>query len=180
MKKIYIFLAIFLIGCGYIPSSKIASKILGDNVFVDVEMSPVDPKNTVAIKDAIRLGIVSRLNENLVPRDRADTILIAKIRSLTFTKLSYDKYGYVTSYRANLSVLYTLKLKDGKTITQIGNGDHDFRVSRLAKNVKDVNSIISDKDRYDAIENASKQAFNEFISAISIKGLRLDKNLSKN
>lgn len=176
MKK-FLFLFIFIfIGCGYVPSSRVAKNILGDSVFVDVKMSKIDPKNTVAIKDAIRAGMVSRLNENLVSKESANSIIEAEILSLTFTKLAYDRYGYVTSYQANLRMKYTLTTKDGKKMVFYGSGDHDFRVSRLAKNVKDVNSIISDKDRYDAIENSSRQAFDEFISAISIKSLKLDQS----
>ena len=58
-------------------------------------------------------------------------------------------------------------------------GDYDFRVSRLVKNNYDTSSIISDKDRYDAIENASAQAFDEFVSALAIKGLRVEQNLQR-
>lgn len=174
MKKIltFIFCAIFVVGCGYIPTTKVAKEILSDDIFVDVIMSKTDPQNTVAIKDAIRNGIVQRLGKNLSSKESADTYIIAKINSLRFSELTYDQFGYVTSYRADLSVNYKTKLKDGSIFSIDTVGDYDFRVSRLAKDVRDTSSVISDNDRYKAIENASKQAFDEFISALAIRGFK--------
>ena len=83
-----------------------------------------------------------------------------------------DQYGYVTSYRANLSLNFKTKLKDGRIINLKGTGDHDFRVTKLLKSVRDTSSVISDQERYSAIQNASLQAFDEFIAALSIEGLK--------
>lgn len=180
MRRILaIFSVIFLCGCGYKPSAVIANNILDDRVFVDVIMSSSDPQNTVAIKDALKSGIVERLGKELSDKKSANTHIIAKINHLRFQELTYDRLGYITSFRANLSVNYTTKLKNGEIFSVNTIGDHDFRVSKLVKNVRDTNSVISDKDRFNAIENASKQAFDEFISAVAIKGLRVDRELSK-
>lgn len=74
--------------------------------------------------------------------------------------------------RANLRLNFKTKLSDGEIFSTDTVGDYDFRVSKLVKNVRDANSVISDKDRYNAIENASKQAFDEFISALAVRGLK--------
>lgn len=166
---------IFAIGCGYRPVSKITNEILAQSVFVDVIMSKTDPQNTVAIKDAIKKGIVQRLGREFSDKSVAESYIIAKINSLSFHELSYDQYGYITSYRANLSINFSTKLKNGEIFTLNAVGDHDFKVSKLVKNVRDTNSVISDKDRYDAIENASKQAFDEFISALAVRSLKTKK-----
>ena len=170
-RVLTVFCLIFLIGCGYKPVSRIAKETMSGSVFVDVMMSKTDPQNTVAIKDAIRQGIVQRLGMSLSDKNSAQTIVVASIKSLSFSELSYDQFGYVTSYRANLVVNFSTKLKNGEIFSKDCVGDYDFKVSRLVKN----SSIMSDKDRYKAIENASAQAFDEFISALAIRGFRLER-----
>ena len=172
MKKIALFLALFfMVGCGYRPVSKITFDILGDSIFVDAIMSKTDPQNTVAIKDAVREGVVYRLHKKLASRNVAQSYIEVSISSLNFSALSY-----VTSYRANLSLNFKTKLKDGRVVNLKGTGDHDFRVTKLLKSVRDTSSVISDQERYSAIQNASLQAFDEFIAALSIEGLKNKNN----
>jgi penicillin-binding protein len=171
-----IFIAVFgtfLGGCGYAPASKITQNILDESVFVDVRIDKIDPKNSVAIKDAIRKGISSRLGRTLALKGEANSEITASIRSLSFEALTYDQLGYVTSFRANLTINFTTILKNGELFSVNTSGDHDFRVARLVKKTRDTSSIISDKDRYNAIENASAQAFDEFIARLAIKGVKL-------
>ena len=111
MKKILaVFCLVFTVGCGYKPTSKIVNEIMPNSVFVDVVMSKTDPQNTVAIKDAVRSGIVQRLGRNLADKKSADTQIIAQIKRLTFSALSYDQFGYITTYRANLTLNFKTKL----------------------------------------------------------------------
>lgn len=176
IKNLAVFaFVVLVVGCGYQPVSKITSQIMSKSVYVDVLMSKTDPQNTVAIKDAIKSGIVARLGSNLADKSSAQTYIVASIKRLTFTALTYDRYGYITSYRANLTLNFKTKLKNGEIFSKDCVGDHDFSVSRLVKNKHDTISVISDKERYDAIENASTQAFDEFISALAIKGIQLER-----
>ena len=173
MRKIfYAFIVFFMMGCGYQPVARITEDVLADTVFVDAVMSKVDPQNTVAIKDSVREGVVYRLHKSLASKEVAKSYIIVSIKSLRFTALTYDQYGYITSYRANLNLNFETKLKDGRVLNLSGSGDHDFRVTKLVKSVRDTSSVISDKDRYDAIQNASTQAFDEFIAALSVESLK--------
>lgn len=176
MKKLFLvaFFIIFVVGCGYSPVARVTEHVLGDRVFVDVAMSKTDPQNTVAIKDAVRDGVVYRLHRSLSDRASADTKIFVSIRSLTFSALTYDKFGYITSYRANLDLNFNTTLKDGRVLDISGSGDHDFRVTRLVKNSRDTSSVISDQERYDAIQNASTQAFDEFIAALAVQGYKAE------
>ena len=71
MRKILtIFCLVFIMGCGYKPTSKIVNDIMPNSVFVDVVMSKTDPQNTVAIKDAVKTGIVQRLGKELSDKSR--------------------------------------------------------------------------------------------------------------
>ncbi|NLK66209.1 MAG: penicillin-binding protein [Campylobacteraceae bacterium] len=182
-RLIYTFLAFFLLffmaGCGYQPIARVTEDALAQTVYVDVVMSKTDPQNTVAIKDAVREGVVYRLHKRLAPKETAGSYIIVSIKSLRFTALTYDQYGYVTSYRANLSLNFRTKLKDGRVLNLSGSGDHDFRVTKLVKKVRDTSSVISDKDRYDAIQNASTQAFDEFVAALAIESLKGKKEPKK-
>lgn len=176
MRAILVSIVIFfLAGCGgYTPTARIVDNIMDDSVFVDVLMSKTDPQNTVAIKDSIRSGIVKRLGKQLAPKESAKTYIIAKINSINFSELSYDPFGYGAVYKAELSVNFKTKLKDGSIANINTVGDHDFRVSGAKRNAYDLSSVISDKDRFEAIENASTQAFDEFISALAIKGFKIN------
>lgn len=168
-KFALLFIMIFIVGCGYQPAARAVDNILDDNIFVEVSMSATDPQNTVAIKDAVRSGIVKRLGKNLSPKASADTFINASISSINFEAVSYDQLGYITSYRIKLGVNFKTKLKDGTIFSKTTSGDHTFRVSRRIKSTRDISSIISDSDRYYAILDASNQAFDEFIAALSVR-----------
>ncbi|ANE35790.1 putative lipooligosaccharide transport system, OM component (LptE family) [Campylobacter iguaniorum] len=167
---------VFLFGCGYKPVSKVSDDILGDNVWVDVIMSKTDPQNTVAIKDSIREGIIKRLGKDLAQKDSSETVIVASISSLTFNPIIYDQFGYATAYKANLVVNFRVKFQNGEIRNLSTSGEYDFQVTKRVKNTRYTDSIISDKDRYEAIKNASSEAFGEFISKLAIEGFRNGKH----
>lgn len=170
----FFFIAIFLIfvGCGYKPISEITTKILDDNIWVDVKVSKSDPQNSVAIKDAIREGIKNRLGKNFAPKNLANTKIIASIKSLNFSPMIYDAYGYVTTYKAELELNYEVTFKNGNTKTITTSGESNFKAARLFKNIRNTDSATNEKDRFEAILNASNQAFDEFISRLAIESLK--------
>lgn len=173
MKTLLNLIAVFLlVGCGYKPVSKISQDILGDRIWVDVVMSKTDPQNTVAIKDSIRAGMIERLGKDLADKEDADTTILASIRSLSFSPILYDQFGYVTAYKADLTVLYNVKFSNSQTKDILTSGEYDFKITKRVKNRRYTDSVISDKDRYEAIKNASSEAFSEFISKLAIEGLK--------
>lgn len=164
-------LAFFIVGCGYKPSSVAARDILGSSVWVDVIISKTDPESTVAIKDGIKSAMLRRLGVNLVDKNEADSIIIASIKSLTFSAISYDQFGYATAYKANLVMEYRLKQKDVSIKSILTSGDYDFRVTKRLNDRRFTDSVISDNERFDAITNASLQCFDEFVSKLAMQGL---------
>lgn len=164
-------LVLFLVGCGYKPIAKLTQDMLGDFVYVDVIMSKVDPQNTVAIKDSISQGVIQKLHKTIATKDNSDSAIIASISSLDFVPVLYDDYGFVTAYKANLTMSYKVKLKDGTIKNFNTTGEYDFSVTNSLKNERYTNTIISDKDRYEAIKNASEEAFDDFISKLAIWGI---------
>ncbi|WP_086226270.1 LPS assembly lipoprotein LptE [Campylobacter devanensis] len=164
-------LAFFIAGCGYKPSSVAARDAIGSSVWVDVIISKTDPESTVVIKDGIKSAMLRRLGVNLVDKNEADSIIIASIKSLTFSAISYDQFGYATAYKANLVMEYRLKQKDVSIKSILTSGDYDFRVTKRLNDRRFTDSVISDNERFDAITNASLQCFDEFVSKLAMQGL---------
>ncbi len=168
MKFLYIFIPFLFLGCGYKPSSLYTKKVLGENIHVNINISRKDPKNSVLIKDAVNEAVVGRFDAKLVKKKDADTNLVVSIGSVSFSALSYDRDGYVISYKTKIVLNASYKTNDGKSRNFSTTGEFDFPI--------EANSVISDTKRFEAIKNASKDAINEIISKISIIGIMNKEN----
>lgn len=162
MKNFALFFALFITACGYIPTSKLASTLFGEKIYVNVELSLQDPKSSVFVADTLREMISSKLRKQLASKQEANDIINVRMNNLEFIPLIYDKNGYVVKYKARLNLDFNVVFKDGTSQSFSTRGSHNFDIS--------PNSIISDKVRTNAIRNASSEAFDEFISVIAIKG----------
>ncbi|EJP74354.1 MULTISPECIES: LPS assembly lipoprotein LptE [Campylobacter] len=167
-----IFIALLIAGCGYKPVSKITQDIMGESIYVDVIISKTEPKNSVWIKDAVKEGMVARLNRSLSDDKNADTSIIVSIKSLSYEATVYDEKGYITSYKAILNLNYKTKFKDGRVVDIPASGEYDFSVARRQKSTRYADSVISDTDKYEAIKEASKEAFDEYIANLAVKGYK--------
>ena len=81
------FVLVFTAGCGYLPASKQARKVVGEKIFVEVTVSLQDPENAVLIKDAARKAVVTRFHASLVPQAQAKRILWVKLTGIGFNRL---------------------------------------------------------------------------------------------
>ncbi|QCD52300.1 LPS assembly lipoprotein LptE [Campylobacter sp. RM16192] len=167
-----IFIAVFLIGCGYKPLSKITKDIMGEDVYVHVVIDRADPKSSVWIADSIKEGIVSRLNRKLSGDKNAKTKIIASVKSVNLQALLYDEDGYVSLYKAVLKMEFDTKLENGKSHKSITTGEYDFTISKKIKDIRYADSVISETDRYNAIKEASKEAFEEYLAVLAVKGFK--------
>lgn len=170
------FLAFFLVGCGYKPISKVANNIMGDGVYIEVFIDKSEPKNSVFIKDAVKEGIVSRLGKRLSDKDSANISISVVTKSLTYQATIYDEYGYISSYRAILNLEFKTKFKDGTIENIQSTGEYDFSIARRAKSTRYADSVISETEKFEAIKEASKEAFDEFISKLAVKGYKNGSN----
>ena len=57
---------LFLASCGYRPSAYYAKQELGKDLFVRLDVTPSDPKNSVLVKDAINQLLIQKLDTQLV------------------------------------------------------------------------------------------------------------------
>ncbi|EMQ5416150.1 hypothetical protein WG270_001386, partial [Campylobacter jejuni] len=92
MKKILIFcIGLFLGACGYVPTSKIANNIFDEKVYVNVELSQQDPKNSIYVADTLKEMVISKLGRKLALKHEADDVINVKMNNLEFIPLAYDK-----------------------------------------------------------------------------------------
>ena len=166
MRIFLLVLALFFVGCGYKPASHMAKSVLGEKIYVDVEISIQDPQNSVLIKDAFKEAIVNRLNLHVVSKEEAQTLVSAKINSVSFSPIIYDADGYVTAYKTRVILGLDIIYEDGTKDFMNVSGNYDFTI--------EANSVISDTKRFEAIKYASEDALDEFVAAVSIKGIRKD------
>lgn len=157
-------LMFFIVGCGYKPSVYYTKEALGNNIYVDVSISRKDPKNSVLIKDALNDAVITRFGGRLSTKEMADTEIFLKIGSVTFTPILYDTDGYVTAYKAkvSLNINYESKNKTNRSLST--SGEYDFPIQ--------ANTVISDTKRFEAIKYASLDALNEFVSNIALQGMK--------
>lgn len=163
MKSIILaFVLVVFTSCGYKPVSKMSRNVLGERVYADVKISIKDPENSVLLKDALLEAVVSRFGSTLVKKSYAHTLINVVMKSIKFKPIIYDKNGYVTSYKAKVVLKIDTIFNNDKKQTYLANGEYDFTI--------EANSIISDSKRFEAIENSSLDALDEYIAYISIKG----------
>ena len=149
--------------CGYTPSAKFARNTLGDKISTDVIISSQDPQNTVVIRDAVNKAIIKVFQASLVERSISDTHLILKMGLPQYLPIVYDENGYIIAYRMSV-VLNIQKYKNGLLKNYNTRGFHDFSVA--------PNAIVTDKDRYEAIDFAAQRAIKAFIAQVSAEGAR--------
>lgn len=165
-------LAMILAGCGYAPASHYAKKIVGESVSTEVVISMEDPQNTVIIKDAVDMAVITKFRASLVSKNSSQTHLKFTIRSVRFSPLRYDTNGYVITYRTTVSMGVERTTGASKGNYHVA-GVYDFDI--------EPNAIISDQARFEAIRQGAQKALDSFIAQVAAQGTQpqADTNLSK-
>ncbi|WP_459886405.1 hypothetical protein [Caminibacter profundus] len=152
---------IFVVGCGYKPSSVYQDKILGDNIKPIVEIDVESPRETIFLKDAINDAIYTILGKNVCV-DNCNTKMIINANSSSFTPLDYDENGFPILYRSTVVLKVKVIDKNKKTFSYIVDGSYDFKVS--------TDSVITDQVKLDAFKKASINALNKLFAKITKNG----------
>jgi len=155
---------VLLVGCGYLPASKQARKVIGEKLYVEVIVPLEDPENAVIIKDATRNAVITRFHASLVPLSKAKTRLMVSMAGIGFTPLQYDENGYIIVYRTVVNIQVTRTSKD-ETKTYSSRGNFDFTI--------EPNAVITDTQRFDAISKASLKALDSFVAQVGAEGTQL-------
>ncbi|MCG3664719.1 LPS assembly lipoprotein LptE [Aliarcobacter butzleri] len=159
-------LAFLFVACGYKPSTYYAKKEMEGNVYVKLDVSLVDPRNSVLVKDAVTKILIQKLDSNLVDKEKdADVVMNLGISSVNLSALQYDAKGYNKLYKAQVFIRVDYYRKENgikKSFTV--DGEYDFAV--------DIGGTITDANRYDAITKASDQAVSEVLSRIAVQSFK--------
>ncbi|RZV15968.1 hypothetical protein D3M61_01380 [Aliarcobacter butzleri] len=159
-------LAFLFVACGYKPSTYYAKKEMEGNVYVKLDVSLVDPRNSVLVKDAVTKILIQKLDSNLVDKEKdADIVMNLGISSVNLSALQYDAKGYNKLYKAQVFIRVDYYRKENgikKSFTV--DGEYDFAV--------DIGGTITDANRYDAITKASDQAVSEVVSRIAVQSFK--------
>ncbi|MDD2829177.1 MAG: LPS assembly lipoprotein LptE [Sulfuricurvum sp.] len=156
-------LALMISGCGYAPASHYAKNVVGESVSTEVVISMEDPQNTVIIKDAVDIAVITKFRTALVGKESSKTHLKFSITSVGFSPLRYDTNGYVITYRT------TVSMGVGRTSL---NTNENYHVSGMYDFDIKPNAIISDQARFEAIRQASQKGIDNFIAQVAAQGSR--------
>jgi len=171
IKSFFIgFLLLIFTACGYKPSSALIKNVFDDTVYVDVHVDKIEPENAPFIKDEMNRLIFTRFKGRVVGKEKADNQILVNYAGSSFYPLVTDKNGYITRYRANIRVQFTMKTKKGKFAkTIITQHDGDVQAS----------SFRSSTLRIEAIRKGLRKALDQFLAYVSVQGLK-EKKKSKN
>ncbi len=158
-----LFIVLILSGCGYIPSAKYARGVLGEKVYVTVDVLSAEPENSVIIKDALNQALISRFRVSLTDGKSAVTRLDISISSLSFAAIEYDENGYIIAQRANINLsIKRTRNSVSKQYTVTGSYDYDV----------DPNGVVSDTVRFQAIKSASLRALEALVTKLAVEGVK--------
>lgn len=165
MRKITLFIALVICfsACGYKPLAHNTQKTLGDKIYIEVKIDPRDPQNSVTLKDELSKSIFERLHANIVDKDETTSIIEVQLRSVSFNSLAENRTGFATFYRCEVVVEF-------KYINNLSQKMRVFNKKGFYNFSLNESSIITDSVRLEAINYATLQALDGFISQAGIDG----------
>jgi len=156
-------LIVLLTACGYKPSAKYARAVTGDSISTKVVISAEDPENTVLIKDAVDSAIIQIFHASLKSQSEAKTHLTISLSEPSYAPIQYNSVGYVIAFRATTTLTIVRKSQESSK-NYTARGSYDFSVV--------ANSILTDKERFDAIKYSSIKAITSFVAQVSAEGAK--------
>ncbi len=164
MKFVSLVLVMVLFSaCGYSPSAKFSREVVGEKISTSVHISSSDPENTVIVKDAVDAAIIKVFHASLTTKAFAQTHLALTLSNPSYSPVQYDADGFVTAYRTHISL--SIKRTTGEsTKSYTAKGTYDFGITPAA--------VISDRQRYEAIQFSAEKAIRSFVAQVSSEGTR--------
>ncbi|NPA11615.1 MAG: hypothetical protein GXO62_05180 [Epsilonproteobacteria bacterium] len=154
--------ALFLLGCGYKPSSYYQNKILTDNIKTKIQIDVKNPRETIFFKDALNDAVYATGKE--VCKSGCDSVIEVKDFSTSLSPLDYDANGFPILYRAEVNLKADVVGKNLKKRYNV-SGKYDFSISS--------NSILTDQTKLEAYKKAMINALNKLFAKITKDGALL-------
>jgi len=161
-------LSFLLIGCGYKPTSNYVSKQVNGNVFVETKIDIENSQTSVLLKNMLNNTLINNLNINIVNNKLlADTIMNIELKDVKSKALQTSKDGYSLIYRVTviIEVSYYKRHKKNTKRTTILLKDY-------ADYIVDDDSKVTQENKTEAINTASKKAINSLLQKISKEEFR--------
>jgi len=157
---------LLLTGCGYKPSSQYIKNIFADTVYVEVTVDAIEPENAPFVKDEMNRLVYTRFKGRVTSEKEAESKIYINYNGTQYIPLAYED-GFVTRYRANVRVNFTMHTKEGIISKRI--------VSRVESDIQ-ASSLASSALRTEAIRVGLAKALDEFTAYVSVKGLLAEEN----
>jgi len=154
---------LFVVGCGYKPSSHYINNLFDDSIYVEVRVDRVEPENAPYLKDELNKLVYKRFKKVVTSKALASSYIIASYGGTRFVPIAYDENGYVSRYRVDCRVKFDMKSKKGrfsKTITSTVQQDIYY------------SSVLTSSLRIEAIKKGFDKALDEFMAYVSAKSVQ--------
>lgn len=158
---IFNFSLLIFTACGYKPSSHMIKNTFSESVYVEVVVDRVEPENAPFLKDEMNRIVYTRFKGRVTSKEMAQNQIRVTYGGTTFTPIVYED-GYVTRYRANVSVRFDMITKQGKE-SKVITTTHEADVH--------ASSLYSSTLRTEAIRKALEKALDEYLAYVSAKGV---------
>jgi hypothetical protein len=168
-KLLFLMIALVLTSCGYKPSSYSIKNMFEDNIYVEVEVDAVEPENAPFVKDEMNRLVYTRFKGHVVSQSQTDNYIKVFYRGSTFSPIAYED-GYVTRYRANISVFFKMMTKEGM-VTRSISARHEDDIQ--------ATSLASSTLRTEAIRKGLEKALDQFLAYASAQGILIGQNPKK-
>jgi hypothetical protein len=153
---------VFLIGCGYRPSSHAVKKIFDDKIYVNVIVDRAEPENAPYIKDELSRLVISRILGQIATHPQEKNSITVSYSGTTFTPLGYDAYGYVVRYQTVVKANFIFVDKNGKKWSKMITSISDESISD--------NAVHASALRMESIKTGLAKTVDEFMAYLSAKG----------
>ena len=172
MLKFLIFNFSFLIftACGYKPSATYIKNLFDETVYVEVNVDKVEPENAPFVKDEMNRLIYTRFKGRVTNDKNAEHYIKVNYGGSSFIPISRDSNGYITRYRVDIYVLFTMKTKKGVVQKRIA--------ARHEANIQ-ASSFTSSLLRVEAIKKGLAKALDEFLAYVSVEGAKVSEDNNK-
>lgn len=163
-KLLFLVVALLLTSCGYKPSTYYIKHIFEDDIYVEVDVDAAEPENAPFVKDEMNRLVYTRFKGRIVKKEDAKNCIKVSYQGSTFRGVSF-KDGYVTRYRADISVLFIMLTKNGK-VTKSIRARHEDDIA--------ASSLESSALRTEAIRKGLEKALDQFLAYASVKGVMIE------
>ncbi len=172
MKAIISILMILFVGCGYKPSSYYQKEIIGNKIYVNVNINVKNPKDSLFLKDAVNQAVIDTFGGVLSSKEDSTTQVLLSIKSVSLSAIDFDNNGYPILYRVTSSIATQIIDKNKKPYSFTTSGTYDFAIN--------PNSVVSDNLKHIAIRQSLLRALGELSSKVAITGMKSKDNNETN